>query len=62
MMQGTDTSQRDTQVLENPQGLIAVFDKADDIPTLPEVLAKLLSIMQDPDSSASGAAEIIECT
>ena len=49
-----------TDKLEDPHGLLDVFGKAEDMPTLPEVSIHLMKVIDDPGSSAKDAARIIE--
>lgn len=44
----------------DPRELWAIFESAEDLPTLPEVAIRLQKMVDDPDSSAKDVAAIIE--
>ena len=48
------------QTERDPHELMAIFEQAEDLPTLPEVVMRVQKMASDPDSSAKDVASIIE--
>ncbi len=48
-----------TQPIRTADELLEVFERANDLPTLPEVAVKLISMLNDSKSSATDAAKLI---
>jgi len=45
--------------IENTSGLQAMLDTIDDLPTIPEVLFRILKVLDDPGSGAGDLAEVV---
>ena len=48
------------QTKRDPYELMAIFEQAEDLPTLPEVVMRVQKMVHDPKSSAKDVAKIIE--
>ncbi len=59
-MSQTQVSEQTTVPQRDPHELLAIFARAEDLPTLPEVAVRLQEMVNDPDSSAKDVARLIE--
>jgi HD-like signal output (HDOD) protein len=59
-MKPTNNAVIDAAPLRQRHELLAIFESADDLPTLPEIAVRLEEVVDDPYSSAKDVARIIE--